>query len=532
MQTVGNISKNFTDYDPEDEPGISSGSDDGAHENAANADGREHYETVPKSALRQQDDPMFGSKYESTAVKRVNLENEASDDDPLAPVDVSEDEDPFAIRDTHDSEDSASVVEAEEAGDISERGFIPDAKEKPTVERVEERRSHLTHGERSRIKKLEDVEDFSDSVVSSDEGSDHNSSENSDVEMEDGNEEDDTASLTSAESFEKPPKSNSAFMTDREKLKAIHVADTSNIAASLSASAAAEAQKGRAIRQQRNTYDLLLDSRIKFQKILKSINDTQIVDETDDSTQGAISEAELAILSLLNEIHEIRRDVIRALLKDGSDPQKSGKDAPMFSSESSLSEIWSSMQKCDDDVEPHRLSVLDHWSTRSRMQIAEGSHSTLTSETKLSAALQAYLATETSKLLSQPNGGQEGVSPILAYNDDAFYQALLRDLIASRAEGASADIQSILPSKRYKSNSSKKVVDTKASKGRKLRYTVHEKLQNFMAPEDRTTWTESACREFFSSLFGQRTMLNEADIEQTEDLNNTGEEQALRLFRQ
>lgn len=71
----------------------------------------------------------------------------------------------------------------------------------------------------------------------------------------------------------------------------------------------------------------------------------------------------------------------------------------------------------------------------------------------------------------------------------------------------------------------KKVVDTKASKGRKLRYAkksgfelrlmdilllpyryhVHEKLQNFMVPIPNGTWGEQQTQELFSSLFGRRT---------------------------
>ena len=48
----------------------------------------------------------------------------------------------------------------------------------------------------------------------------------------------------------------------------------------------------------------------------------------------------------------------------------------------------------------------------------------------------------------------------------------------------------------------KKKVDTKASKGRKLRYTVHEKIQNFMVPIPKATWHEEQIDELFASLLG------------------------------
>jgi len=48
-------------------------------------------------------------------------------------------------------------------------------------------------------------------------------------------------------------------------------------------------------------------------------------------------------------------------------------------------------------------------------------------------------------------------------------------------------------------------VDTRASKGRKVRYDIHTKLVNFMAPVSQPEqMTDSAKNELFSSLFGAR----------------------------
>ena len=46
-----------------------------------------------------------------------------------------------------------------------------------------------------------------------------------------------------------------------------------------------------------------------------------------------------------------------------------------------------------------------------------------------------------------------------------------------------------------------KVVDRRASKGRKLRYNVHEKLVNFMVPVPHER-TSAAVDQLFSGLFG------------------------------
>lgn len=79
----------------------------------------------------------------------------------------------------------------------------------------------------------------------------------------------------------------------------------------------------------------------------------------------------------------------------------------------------------------------------------------------------------------------------------------------------------------------RKKVDTKASKGRKMRYTVHEKLQNFMASEDRGMWGERQRDELFGGLLGRRGALREdaVDVEDGDLGREDVEEEGLRLFR-
>jgi len=66
-------------------------------------------------------------------------------------------------------------------------------------------------------------------------------------------------------------------------------------------------------------------------------------------------------------------------------------------------------------------------------------------------------------------------------------------------------------------NKKKKVVDTKASKGRKIRYHVHEKIQNFMVPIEMGTWHEEMTNELFKSLFGRNTTKEEEKEEEEEE---------------
>lgn len=124
------------------------------------------------------------------------------------------------------------------------------------------------------------------------------------------------------------------------------------------------------------------------------------------------------------------------------------------------------------------------------------------------------------------------------YDDADFYTLLLRELVDQRMADSTQPGGTVpngiapLPDRRdvFKV---KKQVDTKASKGRKMRYTVHEKLQNFMAPDDRGTWGERQRNELFGSLLGRKVRLGEVDgVESEEDGGEDmeGVEAGLRLF--
>ncbi len=69
------------------------------------------------------------------------------------------------------------------------------------------------------------------------------------------------------------------------------------------------------------------------------------------------------------------------------------------------------------------------------------------------------------------------------YDDTDFYQVLLRDLINASEQPASiAKLRGQLQDARTRKMRGGKVVDTRASKGRKLRYEVQPKLVHFMFP--------------------------------------------------
>ncbi|XP_058238561.1 protein AATF isoform X2 [Hemibagrus wyckioides] len=96
------------------------------------------------------------------------------------------------------------------------------------------------------------------------------------------------------------------------------------------------------------------------------------------------------------------------------------------------------------------------------------------------------------------------------FDDDDFYHQLLRELIERKTSAADPNDQVAmgrqwLAIQKLRSKIKKKV-DTKASKGRKVRFHVHSKLVNFMAPIDHSSMSDEARSELYRSLFGSQTL--------------------------
>jgi protein AATF/BFR2 len=94
------------------------------------------------------------------------------------------------------------------------------------------------------------------------------------------------------------------------------------------------------------------------------------------------------------------------------------------------------------------------------------------------------------------------------FDDGDYYQQLLKEFIDSRMNESGEMSSRLEQLKQLQKKKSKKNVDTKASKGRKIRYEIQEKIQNYMAPEPRGDWHEEMKEELFASLLGQNNTQN------------------------
>ncbi|KAL4799970.1 apoptosis antagonizing transcription factor-domain-containing protein [Aspergillus venezuelensis] len=530
------------DYDPEDiERGGNTSDEDDAPVKDAEA-GRGHYQAVGKGKLRNEDPVSLGKQYAGSRVSRDALMEESDDDDP------------FGLR-SSDEEGSE-----DEDQDISESEDERPAKSKAggKKNKVEESDGMDTDVSDEDEEDMEDMDGFDD------EDEDDSDEKGSDEDLDD---EDDESEEESDEELAKPnlkaksksePFKPSSTTDDRSELRALMATDQKSIAATLSAASKADATKGKAVKQQRATFDALLNARIKLQKGLTASNQLATAEKGDVDSE-ALKSAESAALTLWSTLEELRLTLVDAQNPDSDESKKRKRPSPPTQA-TSTSTLWTRMTDLETPSLQHRRAILDKWS----LKVRNSSGSTLANskgkllgsnaqQQTITAVLDAHVASESADLRaakkartsSDPSSEDSGY----VYDDTATYQSLLRDLVSQRMSSSDALTNgldtlhlNLLPSRTHhitgmRKDKVKRDVDTRASKGRKMRFDVHEKLQNFMAPEDRGTWTGRAREEFFASLLGRSAagLLGEDSEEEGErgeaDESEDEVEGGLRLFR-
>lgn len=459
-------------------------------------------------------------------------------------LDAESDDDPFQAR----SDDEDSEDDDEEGADL-ENGEDGESDSQEASEESEDEKPKQTKKSKQQQPEADSEEDEVDGMeIGSD---DIEGSEGS----EDGLDEDDMDSEGSQDDEDEEETNRGGKSDDREELRQLMATDQKTIAASISQAAKSDAVKGKAVKQQRSTFDSLLNTRIKLQKGLTAMNQLSVAaKDADDVDREAVKSAESAALSLWSTLEDLRYTLADA---QSGESKKRKRPSPVSSTTSSDS-LWKRMTDLESDSVAHRRAILDKWSLKVRGSNTSGPNargkllgSSSGGQQTITAVLDAQLASEagersTKRARKQAANGDQDDEPI--YDDTVFYQTLLRELVEQRMSSDSITngldaLHIQLPSRlslhpvtgMRNDKNKRRAVDTRATKGRKMKYDVHEKLQNFMAPEDRGTWTSRARDEFFASLLGRTAsgLLGEDDEEASaaEESGEDREEGGLRLFR-
>ncbi|EPY53467.1 traub family protein [Schizosaccharomyces cryophilus OY26] len=439
-------------------------------DNQNNAAGREHYVDVGASKLRSKQAPALDPRFKGKKTTRKDL-----------------------VDQTNES------VSAEGSEDLEE-------------ESIDEDDSAISGEELSEgVSGDENEEDVSDQAPSENEGESESKSSSED-------ENDQVRALPDS---------------DLSKLKKM-LHGEQKLSDKIRSSAVQDMQKGLALQEQMRLYDRVLDTRIRLQKGFSqahAMSTSKEGQEQDSKIQDGETASEVSsedvkksLMSFLQETMELRFDM---MVDSGIEPRGLKRKAESEDVES----ISSAMNDLDNSLEEWKNNTLTKW--HSRVQASQG----ITQSNKFKALNQNVVQQIDQTMLNKNDliersrfnrseNSRKDPDPEL-YDDTEFYQSLLKDFINSRLADSGRDTNvRWVATKQQKQK--RENVDTKASKGRKLRYHVHEKLQNFMVPVEVTSWPEEHIDDLFNSLLGQRIDMSENPKDE-EDAEKKQEEQELSL---
>ena len=516
-----------------------------------------------KSKLRKHPDVVLGPKYAGSRISRQALQDEDEHKSSSDYEDARESHEPEEFADPDDVD--MNVVE--EDGEINSddafgesdsekfQGFTFRGSNKPRNATESRRQRNLavdfmtdseeengSSNEEDEVQELEERQELDmESSVSEedDEDGQPDSDQSEDLQNGDGDSDDNIDGEGS--NLGKSDAADDDEQARRAELRKIMNEEQKTVVATISQAVKADAEKGVAVKQQRKTFDAFLNVRIRLQKSLVAINSIAAVDK-DEAQSLDVKEpyraAEEAAIKLLDTLTALRFDLNK------SSSIKSAVKRKRFEIDTPSTDIWKSIQSIESEAVKMRLATLEKWSAkvRSTSSIPIAQKFTTTAPPSITSTIQSHLSDST-RLIARTRVPRS-CAPVQAsrkvtsdeniFDDADFYQTLLKELVEQRMADSSAvgvdAVQGMPQWAAVKESKTRKKVDTKASKGRRMKYTVHEKLQNFMAPEDRNLWEPEAVDRFFGTLLGRRMDLGEED--ETDDVNNPPlEEEALMLFR-
>ncbi|XP_059613984.1 protein Aatf [Phlebotomus argentipes] len=269
--------------------------------------------------------------------------------------------------------------------------------------------------------------------------------------------------------------------------------------------------KGYSVKNQLKMWEKLMEVRIRSQSLVTLSNRLPFPEifkqckEYSEEFSSLASEVEENLANTMNKLIETQNCLIskfpdtRDCLKRGlysNDDQAETRKKPRLE--------FSSMSNCDAFRKLYR-STIEKWSEKinAKENPLDQIDKVLTRKNDLMRSSRIFRGNYDLFKDSYGEIDDESGKRISAeiYDDTDFYHEILSELIEAKSS-QNLDHNTAENLQKKTRNSVKKVVDTKASKGRRIRYVVHKKMINFMAPNPHSSWSDEAKDELFSSIFG------------------------------
>ena len=288
-----------------------------------------------------------------------------------------------------------------------------------------------------------------------------------------------------------------------------------------------DVSRGQAVKNQKALWDKTLEMRFLLQKAFSTSNKLP-KDPSKSRFCSHDQEIEQAYVDLLDSSKQTlgcMLELQKALLEQNQAAKGANDTLPDSNGES---DEWLQVQKLHTRITPFRNTEIDKWQRKTQVT---------TGAAALKGKLHAFnqnISDQVAGYMRDPSRminrmylrksdvgvfGESAAEPATTVegkdvegdpeliDDSEFYHQLLKEFLESCDNGAS---ESAFYALRKKQNKKRKLVDRRASKSRKIRYSVHEKIANFMAPVPMTV--PPMASKLFENLFGMGNLQKSAAV--------------------
>ncbi|CAL5382649.1 unnamed protein product [Camellia sinensis] len=296
--------------------------------------------------------------------------------------------------------------------------------------------------------------------------------------------------------------------------------------------------KGQAVKNQKVLWDKTLELRFLLQKAFSSSNrlpkeplKSSFCDsdsKVNEAYSGLITSSKKTLDSLL-ELQEalLEKNPSIAQAADGNSGQPPKRSEVSRSSNGEDDEEWSQISEMHSRIAHFRNKSIDKWQRKSQVTTGAAAF-----KSKLHAFNQIIriqnISEQVAAYMRDPSrvikGMQQSRSTVAIFgivpdaqsntkeqdtkvdgdpellDDSEFYQQLLKEFFETFDPASS---ESTFYALKRMQTKKRKIVDRRASKCRKIRYNVHEKIVNFMAPQPMQV--PPMAPKLFENLFGLKT---------------------------
>ncbi|KAI8545458.1 hypothetical protein RHMOL_Rhmol07G0041700 [Rhododendron molle] len=291
--------------------------------------------------------------------------------------------------------------------------------------------------------------------------------------------------------------------------------------------------KGQAVKNQKALWDKTLELRFLIQKAFSSANRLpkepikSSFCDSDNKVNEAYSDLIDSSKKTLDSLVELQEALLEknpsiAQATDGNSGQPPKHSEASRSSNGEGDQEWSRISEMHSRVAAFRNKSIDKWQRKTQVttgaaaikgklhafnqNVSEQVAGYMRDPSRMIKGMQQSRSTvaifgtvpDVEGITKEQDAKKDGDPELL--DDSEFYQQLLKEFFETFDPTSSETAFYALKRMQTKK---RKIVDRRASKNRKIRYHVHEKIVNFMAPQ--TMQLPPMAPKLFENLFGLRT---------------------------